>query len=152
MPVPTPPPDAQIQALVVADVGDLGGVVAANITTLWALYGQYEGNPILHFLYAKRAALNLLAGAVWQQVTKSVGPLRIDYSDRHKALLAAMAEVDKQIIAQQHGASAAVVGVMTTTQPIMPGVTQPALPYGTIDRGDSRYIGDPLKGRSYPPY
>jgi len=152
MPIPTPPTEIEWQLLVVATVGDLNGVVAANVAMLWRAYGQYEGNPTLHFLRTKRSALDLLAGAVWQQVTKAVGPLRIDYSDRHKALIAAMADVDKEILAQQRGASAAVVGVMTATQPIMPGAAMPALPYGTIDRGDSRYIGDPTKGRNYPPY
>jgi len=151
MSAPVPPNDAALQALIVASVGDLNGIVANNIGVIWLTYGQYEANPLLHFLWAKREALELLAGAVWQRATKAVGPLRIDYSDRHKAILAAMAEVDKQIVLRQKAASAPMVGQMTTTEPIPPATTPQPLPSGPPDPASIRYMGWPLSGRALLP-
>lgn len=152
MPVPTPPSDAQMEQAIINEVGDLNGVVAAQIGTIWALYGQYEANLLLHYLYAKRHALDTLAGAVWQQVSKSVGTLHLNYSDRHKALMAAMAAVDKQIALRQHAGNTPMVGQMTTTEPVRPLPTPQPLPSGPPDPASNRYLGWPLSGRGYPPY
>jgi len=151
MPAPTLPNDMALQDLIVAQVGDLNNIVRMNITAIWATYGQYQANPLLHMLWAKREALELLAGAVWQQVTKTVGTLRIEYSERHKAILAAMAEVDKQIALRQRAGSAPMVGQMVTTEIIPPLTTPQVLPSGPPDPASIRYMGWPLSGRALLP-
>jgi len=152
MPAPTLPNDAALQALIVASVGDLNGIVANNIGVIWLTYGQYEANPLLHFLWAKREALELLAGAVWQQVNLSTSGVSAAESDRHKAILAQMAEVDKQIVLRQKAGNVPMVGQMTTTEPVPPLTTPQVLPSGPPDPADKRYLGYPLSGRGYPPY
>lgn len=151
MPVPTLPNDMALQDLIVAQVGDLNSIVQTNITAIWALYGQYAANPLLRFLWVKRSCLELLAGAVWQQVATTVDGLHVDESQRHKAILAAMVEVDKQIALRQRASSASMVGQMVTTEIIPPLTTPQVLPSGPPDAGAVRYMGWPLSGRALLP-
>jgi len=153
MPAPVLPNDTALMSLITAQVGDLNGIVAANIGVIWLTYGQYAANPLLRVLWCKREALEMLAGAVWQQVNATeAGNYSLALSDRHKAILAAMAEVDKQIVLRQHAGNVPMVGQMTTTEPVPPLTTPQPLPSGPPDPASNRYLGYPLSGRGYPPY
>lgn len=133
--------DAIIKSLIVTEVGDLNGVVAANIDNIWLLYASYAVYPDLRRLYATREALRLLQGQVWQRVTQATDTgVRANLSDKHKALGDRIAEITIEIAVlrkQATGSVGAVSGTLTTTEPITP-------PSGSqIDADDPRYSGSP---------
>jgi hypothetical protein len=134
--------DQNLKDLIVATVGDLNGVVAANINTLWDKYARFGPvYPQLQALYAERDALRLLQGQVWQQVDKTVGPLRENLAERHRALSDRLKEMEAAILLAQRQAAAAtggaVAGQIATVEPVAPPFV------GTPDATDPRYSGSP---------
>jgi hypothetical protein len=132
--------DTQLKSLIISQVGDLNGVVAANIDTIWEMWAPFAVYPQLQFLYAKREATRTLQGQVWQQVTKTVGTLREQLTDRHAALGDAIADLTAEIAQvrkQAAGAQGVASGSLTTVDPVSP-------PAGSaLDADDPRYSGSP---------
>jgi hypothetical protein len=139
------PTDAQIKAYIVTSVGDMNGIVAANIDLIWDLTAPYAPYPPLHELYATRAAIDLLAGQVWQLVDASVDDTRQNLSDMHAHLMDRREDLDAQIAAATPVAMAAAgmganSGQFVTVAPTVP-------PSGYPDANSPRYSGSP-----YEPY
>jgi hypothetical protein len=137
--------DQEQKDLIVSSVGDYNGMVAANIDSIWTMFTPYATYPPLQFLFAKRSAISLLAGQVWQAVDAGVDTVREAYSDMHKALMDQLADLDKQIALASQAAvlgagagAGAVSGAFTTTTPTTPPPDYP-------DANDPRYTGDPYQ-------
>jgi hypothetical protein len=137
--------DADLRALIVSEVGDYNGVVAANIDVLWSFYTPYAPFPPLQYLLAKRHATTMLAGQVWQAVDAAVDDTRQNLTDMHKALMNQLDALDKEIAAsmtQLTGMAGLGVqgGVLVTTAPMAP-------PSGYPDANSAAYLGS-----VYSPY
>lgn len=139
----------QYQALIVLEVGDVGGFIATNVSTLWTLYDSQD-DDYLHYLYSKRKAIDLLMGKVREQVNQSGPPesaVRIDLSDKLKALQTMRGNVTAEIGLLEAAAAddagdddlatrQPVIGELTTTAPIGPEFC------GGVDGNDRAYRGD----------
>jgi|SRR5215471_537090 len=139
MTVTTPPTDDELKQLIITTVGDVNGIIAANIDLIWSFNGVYAAYPPLQFLYSTRMALDMLAGQVWQQVDAAVDDAREALSDKYKALRSRINDLDDQIAATTPAAMAATglsvaAGLLATTAPSTP-------PYWSRDANDPRYIG-----------
>jgi hypothetical protein len=111
------------QQMIIAQLGDPDGVLAAQVDAFWQAYSGVPGRSnFLVFLYTKRDAIQILMGSV-----------RTRLADTN-------AEIARQEkIARASGG--ALSGVLTTTAPeAPPNVLGP-------DRNDSRYLGNPYRGR-----
>lgn len=139
------------QQLIIVQVGDIktqehpGGILAATITTLWAL-NEAQPTVDLRYLYTKRSAIETLLGVVKEQVTLSGNDREIDLNAKSTNLQRLIDNVDLEIkraeanAAQQaeaaaRRASAPVVGQLRTTAPV-------SAPAGYADGNDRRYHGD----------
>lgn len=113
---------AQYQALIVAEVGDTpDGQVAAQIAALWEVAGA-QPSDVLRYLYTKRAAIDLLMGAVRQQVSfKALDGASVDLSDLMEHLTtmreATQQRIDEAIATLDAGGA---IAEITTTAPIAP--------------------------------
>ena len=134
---------AQYRVLIVAETGDIGGIVAAqvgNASTAGPLWTAYDGKSLdLQYLYTKRSSYGILIGATAGSVDyDQSGVLRESLSQQAKAYADARDAVTAEIaIAErQRSASGAAVGVLTNTAPMpLPS------PYGP-NINDVRYLGD----------
>lgn len=138
--------DEQYQEAILKQVGDVNGVVAAEIEVYWEMFADQE--PVrLQFLYAKREAIDLLQGYVREQVNQRDPELAVDYSDKLKALQTMRNNVTAEIakleaaaaddaVDEDTEARQPVIGELTTTAPISPDFC------GQADANDRRYRGD----------
>lgn len=144
--------DEQIQALIVAQVGDEvtaawpDGILAGNVATIWDGYAD-TGSPDLQKLYTKRDCIDLVLGAVRGQVDFTIdNDHSRKQSQKRVALMemrqACMDDVDRILATMGAGGA---IGPITKTAPVMPGAGQP-------DPNARRYRGDPLcpPGRRWP--
>src|SRR5579883_1718016 len=99
-----PVTDAQIQSLIVLEVGDIAttgfptGVVSANIALLWARYADKAGiGARLQELYTKRAAVDLCLGAATQLVDFTAGDTEVSLNQKTAHWRAMRAEVQAAI-------------------------------------------------------
>lgn len=157
--------DSQVQALVIAKVGDIDpttlapttantGVLAVNVPTLWAYYADKAATaPRLQALYTERDAIKLVLAKLRMLVDFNTGQaLQMKQSQKAAALQAALTEIEGEIALVERQASAArraggATGVLTRTAPIPPPTSAPATPYDApspyLDPNDSRYGGSP---------
>jgi len=136
------PTDQQLKDFIVLSVGDINGIVQGQINLIWDMYAPYAPFPPLQYLFSRRSALTLLAGQVWQQVNASVDDTSQSLSDKHKAILDMIANLDAEIQRAIDASPLVVVvsGAITATTPTTP-------PPGYPDANDPRYSGSP-----YVPY
>lgn len=84
--MPTSP--AEYQTFIVTEVGDSpGGVLAANIATIWNLYAG-ETRDHRHYLLAKKKALDFLMGTVREQVDQTQADTSTALTDKLRNLQA----------------------------------------------------------------
>ncbi len=133
------------------DKGDAAIVAAydelkTKIPLFWRMYAdkQRQGGRV-RYLYARREAVNLLIGHMWQAVTNSDSDVSESLSDLSEHLAGIREDLDAQILAFTTSRSASrgpVVGQMLATQPIEP---TPGCP----DPSDRMYRGDPMRAPYY---
>jgi hypothetical protein len=133
------------QQMIIAQLGDPDGVLAAQVDAFWQAYSGVPGRSnFLVFLYTKRDAIQILMGSVRTRVTETIGPLTSRDTDLFTNLDKMLADTNAEIARQEKIARAsggALSGVLTTTAPeAPPNVLGP-------DRNDSRYLGNPYRGR-----
>lgn len=129
------------KTLVIVEVGDVDGVIADQVDTLWDLYaGQTDGYA--RYLYTKRKALDLLMGLVREQVTQTApNGVSADLTDKLKNLQIMWTNVDREIatvtalaLQTAQTSAAPVIGQISAVAPVTP----PAGPDGNspLYRGD----------------
>jgi hypothetical protein len=145
--------DANITALIVSEVGDVDGVLAANIATMYAMNAQYRAIPQLQYLTTKMQAVETALTALRAQgVRKTVGPLTLDNTRQIDALERMLPTLAAKIAVRikQYMGSQGSVGAIAATTPEVPPAFQPASPFGnSVDANDARYRGDAYR-RSTP--
>lgn len=143
-----PVTDADIQALIILEVGDEataaapGGILAANIATIWASYAdKAQIAPRLQELYGKRRCIDLVLGVVRGQVDFEIfQDHRRNQSQKAKALEAMRADCQAEIAVIEKKARTkrpGVAGLITTVTPLSPPSTS------SPNANDPRYKGDP---------
>lgn len=154
--------DSQYQALILAELQDPDGVLAAQLPTLWAMYADIGLQPAtnlrtvsltdpaystttlgtqerwrLRYLYVKYAAIQLLRGQCWPDVNfDSHGDIRVNQSERFAHLTQMMADTVTEISRALKSARVPVVGALLTTAPVPSAL-------GLLDANSTAYMGDP---------
>lgn len=124
---------AQYVALVTLEVGDVDGLIASQVDTLWTLYDT-QTDDYIHYLFVKRKAIELLMGSVREQVTRQIdGPLLVTLTDKFKNLQTMWNDVNEEIgtatalvLTTTAQASTAVVGQILA--PCWPDGIEPVCP------------------------
>jgi hypothetical protein len=128
--------------MIVDQLGDPDGTLALQIDAFWAAYNDGRSN-FLVYLYTKREGIQILLGSLRSKVTKTVGPLKIQYSDQLIALDTMLANVNADIVrAEKQRASSGVASGVLTNNAVEP----PPNVLGP-DRNDSRFLGSPYPRR-----
>lgn len=143
---------AALKALIVTEVNDVNGVVAANIDTIWEQASRYRAIPGMQFLQAKKEALGTVIMALRSSgINKRVRDLQIDKDGQLTSAEGMLKEVCDQIrdLAKQWQQSKASTVVDTAnTQITPPPAFQPPDPYaGMIDANSPAYRGDVYRRR-----
>lgn len=142
--------DAQYRQLIVDQVGDTAsGLIANQITTLWTLNDD-QPSPKLQFYHTKRAAIQMLMGAVREQVTQQgLDGVRTDLSKKLEHLATMLTAVNDDIDRYQASGIdvevdsdfAAAAGELTTT------TSRPPPTACGPDANSPLYRGDPYYPR-----
>jgi hypothetical protein len=134
------PTEAQIMALLLAQVGDPDGTLAAQWDVIWAL--SVGASPLAaRILVAKLALIDVALGAASQQVNFSDGDYSQSASDRAKALLRLREATLTALETAQRGGGAA-IGTLTKTTPETPPTGPLVRPHGP-NALDPEFTGDP---------
>lgn len=135
------PTEQQYRDLILDELGDTtSGALAANIDLLWERFDSVVDLD-LHYLYAKRAAIDLLLGQVRAQVDfKTSSGSSVDLDQLFQHLLALRESLELELVASSAGGvgAGAAIGELTATAPIMPAS-------GQRDPNRRSLRGDPLK-------
>jgi len=124
------------QNLIVTTLGDINGLLAANIATLWSLHDD-QLNAAVKFLLVKRGAVDMLIGSIRDDVTFRADTLTVNLSDKLKMLEAMKpTDVDIQRAYRVSQGAAYAAGALAATTPSTP-------PSGQRDANDPRYTGSP---------
>lgn len=138
--------DTAIQDLIVTEVGDVNGILAQNIMTMWAMNAPYRAVPGMQYLMTKVQAVETVLTALRATaVRKTVGPLTLDNSQQIGALERLLADLEAKSVTltKRTMASRGSVGVITAVTPEVPPPYQPSSPYGNVtDANDPSYRGD----------
>ena len=137
--------DAELRALIVTEVGDYNGIVAANIDLIWRLYGSFAPFDPLQYLLSKRHAVTMLAGQVWQMVNALVDDTREWLSDMHTHLMNMLKDLDAEIDAAFAQATV-MMGAAVAGGTIL-AVTPTVPPAGAPDANSPVYLGNPYSPR-----
>lgn len=106
----------QLRSLIVTEVGDVGGLIAGQITTLWELHAG-ETDLYLHYLLTKRSAIGVLMGSVREQVNQQVESASKDLSDKLEHLQTMWENVDAEIRTARTQADLATQQTASTSRP-----------------------------------
>lgn len=135
--------DAEAQALILAEVNDADGVVAAQIAAIWALYSDLAQTQRLRYFYALRDAIRVLQGAMREHVQFAVvGDIEMQAQQKftHLATMhdAVLAEI-RTLETRTRSARAPLVSTLTRISPIEP-------PLWLLDANNADYTGNPYAG------
>lgn len=134
------PTEAQIKALLLAQVGDPDGTLAAQWDTVWAL--SLGATPLAaRILTAKLALIDVALGAASQAVSFSDGDYSQTASDRAKRLLEMRAATEKGLESSWQATGGAAIGQLATESASPPPTTPLVRPYGA-DAHDPPYFPD----------
>jgi hypothetical protein len=140
------PTDEQRKALLILRVGEVtGGLLAANIDTLWDEYAAYATpNPALRDLYVKRGLIEIALGATRADVDFTDGDHSQRASQAAVMLLKMLDSTEAAIVecAALGQAGGAAIGELTTVTPSTPPRAPLVRPFGP-DATDPAYWGDP---------
>jgi hypothetical protein len=139
---------AQYQALITVEVGDVDGIVAGQISTLWLLYDS-QADLYLRYLYAKRKSIDVLMGHVREQVTRrGLNDVSADLTDKLKNLQIMYGNVDREITKLEAKAKQVEDEVAQSGgQPVIGDILAPAPPAWGPDGNDPIYRGSPYGRR-----
>lgn len=136
------PTEQEYIDLIQAELGDtVSGALAANIDLLWSRFDSITDLD-LHYLYAKRAAIDLLLGQVRAQVSfKTSSGSEVDLDQLFQHLLKLRESLELELASSSAGGVGAgmAIGELTTTAPIMRDRA------GQRDPNRRSLRGDPLK-------
>lgn len=157
MSVPAPISDAALQALIIAQVGDEAGVLAANIPTLWTRWaGKLSVHPDLRDLYVRRDCIRLVLPAMRKKADiAQAGGGSVRTSAWFDHLLSMLAEIQAEIVRIERRAAASRPGVVTPITTVTGSVpldspNAPA-PDPYVDANAPIYRGDPYQSPGEPP-
>jgi|SRR5215203_2986956 len=97
---PTPPTDADLQQLIVLEVGDAGDKrLSRNITLLWSLYAGASSQHV-RYLLTRRHAIAMVMGAVRELIDISAaGEVNVSWSQRIGNLKVMLDATDAEVAA-----------------------------------------------------
>jgi hypothetical protein len=144
--------DTALQNLIISEVGDVNGVLAANMPVIWAKANKWRGVPDLQYLWAKREAVQTVISALrGTALNKQIGDFRIDKSEQVNIMERLSGDLSAQIVEMIKITAAgtpARVGVLAATQMENPIAYQPTDPFsGALNANDAVYRGDPYSRR-----
>jgi hypothetical protein len=122
---PTAPTDADLQRLIVLEVGDADDKrLSRNITLLWSLYAN-AGSQTMQYLLTRRHAIQMVMGAVRELIDiNAAGEVNVSWSQRIgnlKVMLdATQAEIDAISSGGVGGNTGA--GTLDLSEPIETGI------------------------------
>lgn len=138
--------DEQRQALIIAQVGEEGTILADNIDVLWDMYEYFsDTDPMLRDLVVKRECIKLVLGKLRNSVNiLIVGDSSVASHQRIETLLEMLKETKDEIKGFSNSSAVASisVGLLTTVAPESP-------PYSpSPDANHKSYSGNPYyRGR-----